>query len=195
MTKNQRKSGLDFPVSRPFTVARLPLSRPESFEIRLSEAEATSLADWLSARSVRKFRCTGDINSDGKDGFVVSMQIGVTVTQSCVVTGDPVRTRLDLLIERKFAAAHSQLPREMEIPAEEEDMPDDLGAIIDVGEIVAESILMALPDYPRSEAAGAVAALISDEPGAEDTENLPNPFAGLAALHQKLLRDGEEEPD
>jgi hypothetical protein len=64
------------------------------------------------------------------------------------------------------------------------DPPDPIiGGVIDLGQVVAEQLVLALDPFPR--APGAAFDSPADAPAAEGTPT-PGPFAALAALRQKL---------
>ena len=181
------------PISRRYPAARLPHQKSQPFDIELSAQELSALAEWLGARSVRKFRAEGEIAPEGDHGFVVHMTLGVTVTQDCIASGAPVRTRIYTVIERHFAPRRAGLPKDLEIELDAEDEPDPLGDAIDLGEIIAESILLELPDYPRAPDAETGFDENSGEIAEDSSQQTAKPFASLAALHKKLL-EGEGEP-
>ncbi|HEY6916723.1 MAG TPA: DUF177 domain-containing protein, partial [Allosphingosinicella sp.] len=108
------------------------------------------------------------------------------VTQSCVATGVP----LDANIDEDFAILFRPEPKdgtpddEIELSEAECDVVFYEGAMIDVGEAVAETLSLSLDPWPR--APGAEDAL--REAGVkteEEAKTQSSPFAGLAALKNK----------
>ena len=117
----------------------------------------------------------------------VSGQITGDVQQSCVVTLDPVRATVTEDVEIVFARG-SVDKEDTEHPNEVEPLD---GQTLDVGEIVAEEMLLALDPYPRHpqispEALklGPGACLIAEEE-ALSAERKTNPFADLAEFLPK----------
>lgn len=102
------------------------------------------------------------------------------VTQTCVVTLEPVHNRL----VEDFTVLYGEVPAaaaiEMDPDAEEEVEPWPEGPL-DVGEAIAQELSLALDPYPRAPGA---AAPTGDEPDAVSEK--VNPFAGLGKLRRKL---------
>lgn len=104
------------------------------------------------------------------------------VTQSCVVTLDPVVQRVDAPLDLRILG-------EGEVPADEDpDSPDEIeseGGQVDLGEAVAEQLALALDPYPRTPGAElpALDAATGEAEAAEGPAR-PNPFAGLAKLRE-----------
>lgn len=117
----------------------------------------------------------------------VSGQISAGVTQSCVVTLDPVPATVAENIEIVFARDSADTadiidPNEVE-PLE--------GETLDIGELVAEELSLALDPYPRSPnidpaalELGPGASLVTEEEASEAPKKA-NPFEILAELKRK----------
>ncbi|MFQ5623804.1 MAG: DUF177 domain-containing protein [Paracoccaceae bacterium] len=170
--------------SRPVTRAELLRERVYGFDIAPERAEYVALARLYGARSVRKLRFRGEISEESGESLVLNGRLGATVVQSCVVTLAPVTTRLDMPVQRRFVAG---APGRDEIQFDPEETETDiLGDAIDLGLVATEEIALALPDYPRAEGAALVQAEFRP-PGAAPAQPKPHrPFAGLAALRNKL---------
>jgi uncharacterized metal-binding protein YceD (DUF177 family) len=101
------------------------------------------------------------------------------------VTLDPVTTRLDEPVVRQFLAKMPETPDGEEIELED-DTIEALPAVIDLVEVMIESLALALPLYPRQDGAG-IGQLSTTEPGATPlSDDDVKPFAALAALKDKL---------
>ena len=107
------------------------------------------------------------------------------VTQSCVVTLEPVPSRL----EQDFCLLYSLDPRqaaaeqEVLVDIEQEDPPEPVPpGGIDLGEVVAEQLALALDPYPK--AAGARLERVEWD-GGDDGQESSNPFAVLRSLKGK----------
>jgi uncharacterized metal-binding protein YceD (DUF177 family) len=128
-----------------------------------------------------------------KPGKVLSVKgrISAHVTQSCVITLDPVAAEIDEEIDLVF----SQNPERTAdiIDPNEAEMLE--GEEIDVGEVMSEELSLSLNPYPRqadidpgSVELGPGASLLSEEAAQEDareTAKKDNPFEALAALKPK----------
>ncbi len=171
-----------------YRVSALSPRRPQRFEIAPDEAETRALAETLGLRGLRKLRFDGEISAEGEADWRLEGHLGATVTQSCVVTLEPVTTRIEENVIRRFLR---DWPPPEERQGEEVEMPEDetidpLGTEIDVGAVMTEALALALPAYPRAEHAE-IEEVVAAPPGAEPvTDAELKPFAGLAALKKKL---------
>ena len=109
-----------------------------------------------------------------------------SLTQSCVITGDPVASAVDEAFAIDFLPepAVDRADQEIELGSDDCDTVFHDGAAIDLGTAVVDTLALALDPYPRS--AGAKAAL--KEAGVLSEEEA-GPFAALAALKDKLGND------
>jgi uncharacterized metal-binding protein YceD (DUF177 family) len=118
------------------------------------------------------------------DEVIAVGRIAAGLAQNCVVTGEPVPERIDEPFEIHFRpepAAGAE--EEIELGENELDVTFYDGALIDVGEAVAQTLALNLDPYPRTE--GAAAAL--KDAGVKD-ESEVGPFSALASLKEKLSK-------
>lgn len=173
--------------SHPLRVGDLPTGRPTRFELVPDDAALAAIADDLGLLALRKLRFKGEIRAEGREDWLLVADLGATVVQPCVVSLEPVTTRIDERITRRFVA---RMPETAE-DGEEVEMPEDdtlepLGSIIDPAATMIESLALALPLYPRAEGAELGERQFT-EPGKKAmTDEETKPFAGLAALRDKL---------
>lgn len=155
------------------------------FDITPNEAEAQALARLLDARAVRKLRFRGTLEPLARGGWRLEGRLGATVVQSCVVTLDPVTTRIDQDVRRIWLPSSGPLPAELVVDPDEDDEAEPLADRIDLGLVAIEALALALPAYPRKEGAtlGQAAGAGTLDPD-EGTET--KPFAALAALRGKI---------
>lgn len=171
-----------------FRVNGLSTRHPTSFEL-VPDAEARkALADRLNLSSVKKLRFAGEIAPQGAKGWRMTATLGATIVQPCVVTLEPVTTRIDETVERVYLPAH--LLDTVEDGSETE-MPEDtttepLGSVISAYDAMIESLSLSVPLYPRSDAAELGEAVFAEDGVAPLTDDDVKPFAGLAALRDKL---------
>jgi uncharacterized metal-binding protein YceD (DUF177 family) len=109
----------------------------------------------------------------------VTGRVTATATQRCAVSGLPVTARIDEAVDLRFAAAAGRPgDEEVELEAGDLDTLDWDGQALDLGEIAAETLGLALPPFPRAaeaELAAYRAKLLSEEEAAAAS----NPFAVL----------------
>lgn len=171
--------------SKAFRVADLSQNSPTPFELRPDPAWLRALAEELDVIDLRKVVFSGTIAGQGRRDWVLKAKLGATVVQPCVVTLEPVTTRIDTDVRRTYLA---EMP---EIDAEEVEMPEDdtqeqLGTVIDPAQVMAEALALALPLYPRKDGAE-VGTMSVAAPGiAPLSDDDVKPFAGLASLRDKL---------
>ncbi len=169
-------------------VADLPQNTPTPFDLRPGTQSLAAIKDELGLLGLRKLSFKGDVRAQGKRDWVVSGKLGATVVQPCVVSLDPVTTRIDLPVTRVFLADWSD-PDEEEFEIPEGDETEPLGAEIDPQAIMIEALSLALPQYPRKDGAELGQADYT-EPGKQAmTDKDVKPFAGLAGLRDAMKKD------
>lgn len=147
------------------------------FEIAASPAERRALAARFAIPAIARLDARVRIvRLPRADRFRVTGELAADVVQTCVVTLEPVPQHVvatfDLAFERAGWAAE---PAEVVIETDED--PEPLyGDRIDIGEVVAEELALALDPYPR---APGQAFAEPEDPGRERPDS---PFAALAAL-------------
>jgi len=172
-------------------VADLAKDETRDIEVEPDAETLRALADTLDLVDLRKLRFTGELRPLGRRDWRLTGHLGATVVQSCVVTLAPVTTRVEEDVARNWVADF-EVPDgdEIELPETVEDEP--LGTEIDLGGVIAEALALALPPYPRAEGAelGETAFTAPGEKPMTDED--AKPFAGLAALRDKLAGDDDE---
>jgi uncharacterized metal-binding protein YceD (DUF177 family) len=168
-------------------VADLPQSKPTRFELIPDAATLTAIATELDLRGLRKLRFKGQIVAEGKRDWRLEANLGATVIQDCVVTLEPVTTRIEEPVTRRFLATMpDNAAEDDEVEMAEDDSIEPLGAEIDPAVVMIEALALALPLYPRADGA-ALGESIHTEPGKEALSDADlKPFAGLAALRDQL---------
>ncbi len=162
--------------------------RIHEFALEPEAALRADLAEMLGLEKLRKFRFAGRLRPLGRTDWELVADLGATVVQACVVSLDPVTTRIDETVERRFLRDLPE-PEGEEVETPEDEDAEPLGAAIDIGAIATESLMLALPHFPRADgvALGADGALESAPPGQAPLEDTGRrPFAELAALRTKL---------
>ena len=171
-------------------VADLPKRTPHRFSLRPDRPTMEAIANQLSLGGLRKLSFSGELRPDRGRDWRLEGILGATVTQPCVVTLEPVTTRLDVEVTRRFL---DEMPHETtsaeEIEMDEDETIDPLGSHIDLESVMIEALALALPDYPRKTDTPPVETEVTP-PGARPIEEeRQKPFAGLADLKKKLKRD------
>ena len=165
-------------LSLALRVADLPNRDGISFRVLPDAKNRAELAEQLNIRKLRKLTFTGTLRPDGRYDWRLEGVLGATAVQDCVVTADPVTTRIDVPVVRKFVRQMPVLD-EVEVEIPDDDTIDPLPPIIELGDVMAEALALALPDYPRLDGA-TLPESVQDSDGAEPERR--NPFAILATL-------------
>ena len=160
------------------------------FELSPNADERAAIAHALGIPGIKKLRFAGTLTPKGKQDWDLAADLGATVTQECVVTLDPVSTRIDETVARTYLA---QMPED---PTGETEMPEDdteeaLPESLDLVAVMIEALSLALPPYPRSEGAELGEAIFADRGVRPMTDDDAKPFSGLASLRESLEKKGE----
>lgn len=159
--------------------------------IEATEAERKALAERFQLESIDRLTATVRLRSvRGGQMVRVAGELEADVVQTCVVTLDPVPAHVSESFGALFAP-ESMIPKEedeIEIDPNisEEDIPEPMvNGRIDIGELTAQHLSLALDPYPHAEGvefAGYGDADEDEEGAALDEPEKPNPFAALERL-------------
>lgn len=172
--------------SHPLMVADLPKNRARTFDLDLSDGDLAVIVDDLGILDLAKLRFTGEIAFNDQGEAEVTADLGVTATQACVVTLEPVKTRIDEKITRRFSPHMEPRADEYQMLEDEDENVDPLTDVIDLGLILTESIALNLPDFPRVEGAELSQTTFAEDGVTPLEDEDTKPFASLAALKDKL---------
>lgn len=176
-------------ISHPLRICDMPKSKNTHFDVRFSENEMAQIATILSAINVKKMRVSGKVSPSGKKDWVLTATAGATVTQTCVVTLEPVQTRVDTPITLTYLADYQvdgiESVTEMTTDENFEPLTDE----IDLTTIASEAIAMALPDYPKLPDAHLETSVFAAKDITPMTDEDTKPFASLASLKDKLTKE------
>lgn len=167
--------------SRPVRVDTLGEGE-RRMEIEAGEDERSALARRFGLAGIARLSAEFGLRRDGAD-VMMAGSLSAAVTQSCVATGAPLEAALeepfDLVFRPQPQARNAD--EEVELGEAEMDVIFYDKAAIDVGEAVAETLLLNLDPYPRApdaeQALKAAGVKSEEEAGA---------FGALAGLRDKL---------
>lgn len=169
-------------------VADLPQNAATPFDLRPDAQMRDAIRTELDLQGLRKLSFVGDIRAQGKRDWALTGKLGATVVQPCVVTLEPVTTRIDVPVTRLYVADWTD-PDEDEFEIPEGDETEPLGPEIDPATVMIEALSLALPQYPRKDGAELSGTSVT-EPGKEAlTDDDVKPFAGLAGLRDAMKKD------
>lgn len=156
---------------------------PEGFEAKraASEAERRQIAVDLEVVSVAQIFADVSVRAVSTGRYRLRGRLEALLTQTCVVTLEPVQTRVDEEFSSELWPVEDIGPlAEGEHSVLEGDIPEPIEhGRIDIGRIVFEHLASSIDPYPRKQDA-------SFDPEAlgvgEKTSKPPSPFAVLAKL-------------
>ncbi|WP_413719789.1 YceD family protein [Silicimonas sp. MF1-12-2] len=174
------------------TVRARDITRPRPFTLTPDADTRAALAAELGILAIRKLSFRGELLPDGPGDLRLVADLGATVVQPCVVTLEPVTTRIDERIARHYVSEMPDIPEGDEVEMPEDDTMEPLPRDIDLTEVMVEALALALPPWPRAEGVDAVALSVT-EPGKQAmTDDDAKPFAALKSLRGKLEGDEGE---
>jgi hypothetical protein len=144
------------PVSFKASVTRLP-QKGMPVVVDADERQREALAAAHGLVSVERFHAQLLVAPWKRNGVKVSGHVEADITQECVVTLDPLQTRIEEAVEGLFLPEDSKLGRlgfegggELHIDAEGPDSPETFsGDTIDVGALAEEFFGLGIDPYPR----------------------------------------------
>jgi hypothetical protein len=162
------------PVSFKAFVTRLPQKgMPVVIDADARQREALAAAHGLV--SVERFHAELHVAPWKRNGVKVSGHVEADITQECVVTLDPLQSKIEEEVEGLFLPADSKLGREgfdtsgeIHVAAEGPDSPETFtGDMIDVGALAEQFFGLGIDPYPRKPGAELVSEdddATSDQP-------------------------------
>lgn len=180
----------DLPT-HPIRFADLPNRKRTHFSIEPDADARRAMADALDLLGLKKLRFDGALIPMGKRDWRIDAQLGASAQQACVVSLDPVTTRIDENIERSYTA-HYEFPDESEFEVPQDDTADPLPDTLDLIDVVLEALALALPPYPRKPGVQSDVVAVTEPGKAAMTDEDARPFAGLAALRDRLENKGDD---
>jgi uncharacterized metal-binding protein YceD (DUF177 family) len=155
---------------------------PRRMAIEADDAERMALASRFGFLTLSRLAAEVDVVRKG-DAVTATGTLSAALAQACVATGDPVEET----VEEAFAVEFRPHPaagadEEIELGGDELDVVFHDGALVDIGEAVAETLSLAVNPYPRSPAAEAALR----EAGVRSEEEARLESSPFAALKGKL---------
>lgn len=169
------------------SVVRLP-QNGMNLTLTANDKELRALAQEHELVSVQSFTAELLIRKWRKDGVKINGSLTADITQHCIITLEPLVSRVENEIDAVFVQEGSKLARpplsndgEIVIDYDGADIPETFsGDTIDVGALAEEFFGLAIDPYPRKP--GAVLEASADEV-AEAPK--PSPFASLLKFRRE----------
>lgn len=180
----------DLPT-HPIRPAELNNRKRAHFDIAPDAGGRAALAATLDVLHIKKLTFKGALVPVGRRDWRLEGDLGATVVQACVVTLDPVTTRIEDKVTRSYVA-DMDAPTGDEIEVEADDTDEPLPASLDLIDVVLEALTLSMPAYPRKNDAPSDVIAVT-EPGKKVmTDEDARPFAGLAALRDSLVNKDDD---
>jgi uncharacterized metal-binding protein YceD (DUF177 family) len=158
-------------------------------ELAADAAERQALRRRLDLLELEALRAHGHIQRHGKELRLIG-ELEAVVAQTCVVSLDPVRSRLTEPFERRWLLPGAGPAPETDelVDPEAVDVEPLEGAVIDFGAVVAEELALALDPYPRLEDAYARLPELGPDVSLGEGEITDGRFTVLEQLEVKRRR-------
>jgi uncharacterized metal-binding protein YceD (DUF177 family) len=172
------------PFSHSYNLARLG-NAGDTVRFAADEAQRAGVAKWAGILSLEKFEIQAEIKKLAANRFGLAFHLIADVTQSCVVTLEPVPAHLDRTFGRELVfvgasrhrdAADSATGPDLVLDTDQEEGPEEIDSLhLDLAVPVLEEFVLSLDPYPR-------------RPGVEFARETPDfeppqsPFAVLKGL-------------
>lgn len=207
MKRRKSSNGSDFVPEWSRTVNADDITeRIRVFTLTADEEECITLARRFGISSIQNIRADMTACRDRNEHVVhVEGFVRADLVQPCVVTLEPVTTSIDEKFEGwfadpkdavSFARARAERLRRKGAPDvalldEEEDPEPITNGIIDLGELAAQYIALAIPPYPRAPGAGGEKDAEEENEPLSENSLRKSPFAALKAW--KAEKEKEED--
>lgn len=167
-------------------ISDLKQNKAFRFDERWPDEMIKNHIDTLGLRSLKKVSIVGQVAAEGRKNWTFNATVGASAVQTCVVSGDDVKTRLDVKIVRRYLSNYdeheAENTSEEELDAEVEPIPDQ----IDLLAMAFETIMLSLDEYPRLPGMALETTLAAPKGVEPLTDEAIKPFAALAGLKDKL---------
>ena len=154
--------------------------------INANPEERAALAKRFDLLGIDRLEAVFSLKRAGGGVIHVQGEIEAELTQACVVTLAPVPAKIGESFSADFATRESggedarRRPAETDLDFEAEDPPEPIrNGHIDLGELAAEQLSLALNPYPRAPGAAIPEEFSPDPDAEEEAERAVNPFSIL----------------
>jgi uncharacterized metal-binding protein YceD (DUF177 family) len=171
------------PLSHDYNLARLG-NAGDTVRFAADDAQRADIARWSGVVSLERFEVQVDIRKSSPSRFGLDYHLTADVTQSCVVTLDPVPAHIDHRFTRElhFAGPVRHKPvqgdsgTDLVLDSAAEEGPEEIESLhYDLAGPVLEEYVLSLEPYPRCPG-------VEFAPESEPPEARNNPFAVLKGL-------------
>jgi uncharacterized metal-binding protein YceD (DUF177 family) len=168
--------------SRPLSLDRISTTQHRE-EIAATDKERADLADRFGLLSLDSLTARFTLKRVRKDLVRVKGHVTAALAQACVVTLEPVPARIDERFEVDYLEGVRPAETDVELDAEAAEAPEPApDGWIDLGELAAEQLGLALDPYPRKPEAEVPAEWKAEAVEEAAPTEAVNPFSVLEKL-------------
>lgn len=169
-----------------FRMADLAARKATTFDVMPDHDARKALAADLGIIEIRKLKLQGEIVAQDGHDWHLTAKLGATVVQSCVVTLDPVVSRIDETITRTYLKTFVDPDGGAEAEMPDDDTIEPIPVTLDLEALLGEALSLALPPFPRVKGAELGSATFAAKGTTPMSDEDARPFAGLGALKAAL---------
>ncbi len=167
-------------LERLFRLADFTDAPVHKIDIVATAAEREALANRYGILSLDALEAQVTVRREGSSEIIVEGHLQAEVVQECVVTLEPVRETVASPFDQRYSLAPTAPSADLVIRPDDSEPPEPVtGDSIDLGELVAEFLSLAINPYPRAPDADDQAAQYRSGAAGE------GPFAALAKLRER----------
>ena len=168
--------------------------KPTRFTYRPTAGERAALASELGLLGLASLELTGEFRPAGRDEVLLEARLTARADQPCSVTLVPVPAIIDEPVRRRYVAG-LDTPEGDEVEMPEDDTVEPMPEVIDLAEVAAEALALALPLYPRAPGVEFAQALHAGDGVAPLSDADVKPFSALQGLAEQLKAKGKSDPE
>ena len=173
-------------MSQEIELAQLTKNKEINFEFTSTLVFESKLKKQLNLLNLDKLKFAGILKPLEKSDWRMCATLGATVEQSCVLTLEPVTTRIDANFIRDFktisAPSVPKITPNITFDYTEEILRD----VIDLCSVLQEVLSLELPDYPKIENINVLQTEFGPPGISPLTDETSKPFAILSSFRDKL---------
>lgn len=176
-----KKNNTEYELSRPLLVDKISAGGIAEHLVA-NASERAALAKRFGLIQLLKLEANLNIDPTRGRMYAVTGVVNADVVQQCVVSLDPLPAHIEDKIDVLFAPPHMLEPGAgpPHLDPSDEEAPEPIvNGVIDLGELVAQHLAMAIDPYPRKEGASPPPMEFAPE---TTRKTGSNPFAKLAEL-------------
>ena len=172
------------PLTHSYNLARLGNAGDE-VHFAADAGQLAAISRWAGLLSLQSLKVRVEIKKAGPNRFALDFHLDAGITQSCVVTLEPVPSHLARHFQRELhftgpsrhrPGTDEPGPAELVLDGEEEEAPEEIESLhYDLAGPVLEEFVLSLEPYPRRPG-------VEFSPPSDPVRPAESPFAVLKAL-------------